>query len=117
MIRCIITDAEKKKKEDGSWYIRHPSNDAILAYCDTEEEADDFIALLKVFAGSLENEDGWKEMGDKPLAEDKEISAAFPTRSHRHDLYATAMRMVGAKYSKMALVALVNYLLHKADKK
>lgn len=48
---------------------------------------------------------------DMPLPEDADISAAFPTRTGRHDLYAEAMRLVGAKHSKGALVALVNWLL------
>lgn len=43
------------------------------------------------------------------------ISAAFPTRSGSHDHYATAMRMVGNRQSKGELVALVNWLLQRAD--
>jgi hypothetical protein len=52
---------------------------------------------------------------DKPLPEDAEISAAHPLRSGRHDLYAEAMRLVGAKRSKFALVELVTWLLLKAE--
>lgn len=52
---------------------------------------------------------------DKPIPEDAEIHAAFPTRSERHDLYGEAMRMVSAKYSKGALVALVNWLLNRIE--
>lgn len=52
---------------------------------------------------------------DKPLPEDAEIDAVFPTRSERHDIYAEAMRMVGAKRSKGAIVALVNWLLHRIE--
>ena len=52
---------------------------------------------------------------DRPLPEDEAIDAAFPTRSGRHDTYQEAMRMVGAKRSKGALVALVNWLLIKAE--
>lgn len=48
---------------------------------------------------------------DKPLPEDEAIKAAFPTRSGKHEIYAEAMRLVGAKHSKNALVALVNWLL------
>ncbi len=48
---------------------------------------------------------------DKPLPEDAAIAAAFPTRSGRHDLYAEALRLVGARHSKGGLVALVNWLL------
>lgn len=50
-------------------------------------------------------------MRDKPLPEDAAIAAAFPTLTGRHDIYAEAMRLVGAKHSKAALVALVNWLL------
>lgn len=59
--------------------------------------------------------DAWKDEHDKPLPEDPEIHAAFPTRSGRHDLYATAMRLVGARYSKGGLVALVVWLLLKGE--
>lgn len=52
---------------------------------------------------------------DQPIAEDEQIHKAFPTRSGRHDLYAEAMRMVGAKRSKGALVALVTWLLLRTE--
>jgi len=52
---------------------------------------------------------------DKPIPEDNAIDSAFPTISKRHDLYAHAMRMVGARRSKGSLVALVNWLLVRAD--
>lgn len=54
--------------------------------------------------------------GDKPLPEDDAIAASHPLRSGRHDLYAEAMRLVGAKHSKGALVALVNWLLNEREK-
>ncbi len=63
----------------------------------------------------LPTSSAWQDEDDRPLPEDVAISAAFPTRSGRHDLYAEAMRLVGAKYSKQALVALVNWLLHRID--
>ena len=62
------------------------------------------------------SDDAWKEEEDKPLPEDDKIHRAFPTRSGRHDLYAEAMRLVGARYSKAGLVALVNWLLHERIK-
>jgi len=52
---------------------------------------------------------------DQPLPEDDAIKAAHPMRSDRHDLYAEAMRLVGAKHSKGALVELVNWLLHERE--
>lgn len=53
----------------------------------------------------------WPSDADQSLPEDDAIHAAFPTRSGRHDLYAEAMRLVGARISKGGLVALVNWLL------
>jgi len=51
------------------------------------------------------------ECGDMAQPEDDSIRAAHPLRTGRHDLYAEAMRLVGAKHSKRALVDLVNWLL------
>jgi hypothetical protein len=48
---------------------------------------------------------------DTPDEWTEEIDAAFPTRSGSHEEYATALRMVGNRHSKGALVALVNWLL------
>ncbi len=53
---------------------------------------------------------------DRALPEDAAIHAAHPMRTDRHDLYVEAMRMVGAKRSKGALVALVNWLLLECHK-
>lgn len=43
------------------------------------------------------------------------IDAAHPMTTGDHDTYAKAMKLVGNRHSKYALVRLVNYLL--ADKK
>lgn len=52
---------------------------------------------------------------DQPLPEDDAITAAHPAYSDKHhDLYLEAMRMVGAKRSKGALVDLVCWLLVRA---
>lgn len=57
------------------------------------------------------------EWDDKDLSQEEEqaMHEAFPVRSGRHELYAEAMRMVGAKRSKGELVRLVNWLLHRAQ--
>jgi hypothetical protein len=52
---------------------------------------------------------------DEPLPEDKEIEAAHPTRSGKHERFAYAMRMVSAKHSKFALIGLVNWLLARIE--
>jgi hypothetical protein len=54
---------------------------------------------------------------DKPDEWTPEIEEAFPTRSGSHEAYATAMRMVGSRRSKGALVALVNWLLVRIERK
>jgi hypothetical protein len=53
--------------------------------------------------------------GDKPLPEDDAIAAAHPLRTGRHDLHEEAHRLVSAKHSKGALVALVNWLLLRLE--
>jgi hypothetical protein len=58
----------------------------------------------------------WQAWSDEVLPEDDAIQAAFPTRSGDHRMYAEAMRLVGARRSKGALVALVNWLLVERDK-
>jgi hypothetical protein len=43
MIRLVIDHVDIRQsdsKAGGQWYVMHPSNDAILAYCDTKEEAE-----------------------------------------------------------------------------
>ena len=50
-------------------------------------------------------------MVDSPLPEDDAIALSHPLRSGRHDLYAEAMRLVGARHSKAGLVELVCWLL------
>lgn len=59
----------------------------------------------------------WKDGPDKPLPEGPEIEAAFPDRTGRWDLYTEACRYVGARQSKIGLVALVNWLLQRAEPK
>lgn len=53
---------------------------------------------------------------DRPLPEDAAIDAAHPMETGEHELYTEALRMVGAKRSKYALVDLVNWLLLKVKR-
>lgn len=53
----------------------------------------------------------WAPSGDETLPEDKQIASIHPTKSGDHDGYMEAMRLVGAKRSKGALVDLVHWLL------
>ncbi len=66
----------------------------------------------KAIGAPLASNGSWEDL---PLPEDEAIDAAHPMRRGRHDLYAEAMRLVGAKRSKGALVALVNWLLLERD--
>ena len=57
-------------------------------------------------------EDPWS---DQPIPEDDAIRAAHPIHTGNHFIFDEAMRMVGAKRSKGALVDLVNWLLSRID--
>lgn len=104
-----------------SFQVELPSKDAerfrdflnhvFLAWLARVMELEEAIASLEEKLRTYE----WESKRDKPLPEDALIDAAFPTRSERHDLYAQAMRLVGARYSKAGLVALVNWLLLRLD--
>lgn len=73
-----------------------------------DEFVGDLVTPVLLEAARIRIEEAW---ADSALPEDEQIAAAHPTRTGRHDLYAEAMRMVGAKRSKGALVDLVNWLL------
>lgn len=73
---------------------------------DALDEAESQADATLVWADSDDRDDEWTDA----------VHAAFPTRSGSHPTYATAMRMVGNRYSKGALVALVNWLLVEREK-
>lgn len=106
--------------------IPHPDEDRhhpLGFLATTTQDTDNFpanaafiaAASPSVIIGLLDEIEDWRKWDDRPLPEDEEIDAAFPTRSDRHDTYAEAMRLVGARYSKGELVALVNWLLIRAE--
>lgn len=74
-----------------------------------------YIEHLKDTSAVLKELKEWRTANpsdeDRPLPEDPLIDAARPLDTGLHDLYAEAVRMVGAKHSKYALVDLVNWLL------
>lgn len=86
-----------------------PDQTKYVITCDGEPRTDSAKAWPEMPAWADDTDD------DKPLPEDAEIKAAFPTRSERHDLYGEAMRLVGARRSKGGLVALVTWLLLRAE--
>lgn len=54
MIRFPITNANKRVDHtNNGWWVTHPSNGAILAYCDLEEEADYVIANINRWQRSI----------------------------------------------------------------
>lgn len=71
--------------------------------------------LLNALVVETPAPDAWKDADDKPLPEDDDIANAFPTESGRHNTYQDALRLVGARYSKGGLVALVNWLLVRSE--
>ena len=52
-----------------------------------------------------------QEWADRPDEWTAQIKAAHPMNTGKHEIYATAMKMVGNRRGKFALVALVNWLL------
>lgn len=55
MIHILISNSKKSLQDNGQWYVFHPMNDAILAICDTEKEADLVIDLLNTSPDILHN--------------------------------------------------------------
>lgn len=55
MIRLIIEKPRVVNAGEGrGWYVSHPSNDAILAYCGTEGEANAVADALTALARVLD---------------------------------------------------------------
>lgn len=74
-------------------------------------------ARIKDLEEQLARATEWSE-DDKPVPEDEAILSVHPAtcENPNHDLYIEAMRLVGAKRSKYALVDLVNWLLVRLSK-
>lgn len=76
------------------------------------------LAALEAFAEKYEADlKAWNDAEDKPLPEDGLIEAAMPYNDGDYKRHAEAHRLVGAKYSKSSLVALVNWLLSRITEK
>lgn len=56
MIRFIIDRASARKSDHYGWLVEHPSNAAILAYCDSETEALTVAHALAALGASLATE-------------------------------------------------------------
>lgn len=63
----------------------------------------------------VQNRRQWKDTEDHDDAHTAAIDAAHPCNTGKHALYANALEMVGNRYSKYALVDLVNWLLARAE--
>lgn len=92
--------------------------DAFSANC-SKEVIDNWLHLRPMYEAALaavptQPVPEWSD-SDLPLPEDKEIEATHPLVTGRFDLDQEAMRLVSAKHSKFALVALVRWLLTKAE--
>jgi hypothetical protein len=75
-------------------------------------DLDQLEALPELVGRYIGTLTAWTEE-DKDLPEDRDIIAAHPTETGKHDLYLQALRLVEAKRSKYALVDLVNWLLSR----
>ena len=75
---------------------------------DALDMADEMTNLRELLYKALQ----WTD-SDKPLPEDGAICDAHPLVTGDYALYMEAMRIVGAKRSKGALVDVVNWLLHR----
>ena len=78
-------------------------------------DGEEFRETLRAAAVVAKQEALTERWDDAPQPEDEAIRAAFPTRTGKHSTYEEAMRLVGARHSKGALVALVNWLLAERD--
>lgn len=105
-------DSEEQVCVDAE-YLAWCWNNAPALIARVRSDGERIAALEAEVAGLKEDRKRfcWDDCDDQPLAEDEEIKATFPTRSGHHDIYGEAMRMVGAKRSKLALIELVNWLL------
>lgn len=72
----------------------------------------DVLRLARELERELADATSWTDE-DKPLPEDEAIHAEHPLRTRDYDTYSEALRLVGAKRSKHALVDLVNWLLRQ----
>jgi hypothetical protein len=78
------------------------------------EEFDQLEALPDAMRRYIDSLKQWTKE-DQPLPEDSKIEATHPTKTNEHQVYAEALRLVGAKRSKYALVDLVNWLLIRLE--
>jgi hypothetical protein len=85
--------------------IRTAQADAVRFVKDAKVEE---LAKARVAGAEEALSETWDDRDDE-WSEQIEIS--FPSRSGSHDEYGMAMKMVGNRHSKGALVALVNWLL------
>lgn len=56
MIQVVIGDARVCESTSGNkacWHVRHPSNDSILAYCDSRDEANTVRDALNTLAEQM----------------------------------------------------------------
>lgn len=120
---------ELKGRNDGVVYFRGSSAVALLEYVraleavalysrDYTESGTMGDSLLRRALAALDGLQEAQRWDDEEKDQwTAEIEAAFPTRSGAHEAYADAMRMVGNRRSKGALVALVTWLIVRFDAK
>lgn len=103
-------------------------NDRLAESLTLQRERDHFMGLnesareeLATMSKQLERATGrlaqveaeWEEKADESSLE---IDAEFPTRSGNHERFLRALELVNHRHDKYSLVALVNWLLARAEK-
>jgi hypothetical protein len=104
---------ERKHTEEQFELVCNQRNKAILERDEERQRANALADECETLRAQLE----WSTTEDHPLSEDDAIKAAHPTRTGKHDRYATAMRFVSARRSKFGLIELVNWLLYRIEEK
>lgn len=95
----------------GNKFVKEPDAIAELVVPDCMPRVRFSAADIELMRSEVAEHDAGMPWDDRPLPEDEAIKAAHPNRTDRQDLYGEAMRLVGAKRSKWALIELVNWLL------
>lgn len=106
-----------KARSDNGQHMQIPSELSAGACFDLAVELEKFIAATEESlcisdAAATQEPDHWNDRDDQWT---EEIKASHPVKTKAYHHYDTAMKMVGARHSKGALVDLVCWLLQKAD--
>ena len=112
----VWSDEDREHIEASEKRITDLESELQRTIASLDEQTDVATLAIKVANEAKSERDKAMAWDDGPLPEDEEIRATHPTRTHLHETYGEAMRLVGATRSKGKLVDLVNWLLVERDK-